>query len=330
MRLLLNRWRGGLLLALLVAVLPVQVRAAQPAVPVDSESDADGAESPEAIVQSSMRFSILKNAQRERDVFDVEEREYVKDNCLFGVPKVDKAVSGPTDYVARKGYVLEHSRADKIPLWVAEHATKAEVSGNLPRENAFAADPKLAGKPRAELTDYRRSGFDRGHMAPAGNQTVDRVLKRETFYLSNMVPQVGPTFNQGIWRELEEKVRQWTIARGETWIISGGMFYDPLEENPATADGLIPYDTIGENQVGVPTHTYKIVMAKNAQGQWESIAFVMANKKYAKPYRLHLYITTIDWIEQRTGINFFPEIISQTSDAKLEERLEATRSRMWE
>lgn len=296
---------------------------------VDSEPDNDGEESDDAVRRSAVRHSVLNKGRKEAG-FTEEEKARIKDNCLFGMPKIDTAAGlGPVNYVVRKGYVLAHSSVDKIPFWVAEHSTKDEVIGNLPRKDAFAPDPLLLGKPRAELSDYTNSGFDRGHMAPAGDQTVDRQLKDETFYLSNMVPQIGKTFNQGIWRELEERVRKWTVARGETWIITGGMFYDPLEETPETADGLIPYDTIGENEVGVPTHTYKIVVAKTPERKWESIAFVMANKKYNKPYRLHLYITTIDWIEERTGINFMPDILSETGDAGLEDRLERTRSPMW-
>jgi len=300
-----------------------------PVVTDGSESDADGELSDDAVFRSSVRRSLLNRFRKEAGP-TTEEAAFIKDNCLFGLPKLDSAAGvGPTNVVVRKGYVLEHSAIDKIPLWVTEHSTKDEVTGSLPRENPFAADPKLAGKPRAELSDYRGSGFDRGHMAPAGNQTIDRILKNETFFLSNMVPQVGPTFNQGIWRSLEEKVRDWTESRGETWIITGGMFYDPLEEDPTTADGVIPYEVIGNAEVGVPTHTYKIVVAKDSNGKWEAIAFVMANKRYGTPYRLQLYITTIDWIEERTGIDFLPNILSESGDANLEDQLESVRSPMW-
>jgi endonuclease G len=146
----------------------------------------------------------------------------------------------------------------------------------------------------------------------------------ETFFLSNMVPQVGLTFNRGIWASLEGLARDWIEARDECWIITGPLFYDPLEEDPDTADGLIPYFTIGDNDVAVPTHCFKIVLSQNDEGKWEAIAFVLENKRYSQPYRLHLYRTTIDWIEARTGLDFFPEL---TKDSAM---LQAKKSEMWE
>jgi DNA/RNA endonuclease G (NUC1) len=102
-----------------------------------------------------VRRSLLWRGRKEAETTDAE-KAFIKDNCLFGIPTIDPAAGlGPIHVVARKGHVLAHSDIDKILLWVAEHSTKDEVSGNLPRENPFAPDPKLLGKPRAELSDYR-------------------------------------------------------------------------------------------------------------------------------------------------------------------------------
>jgi endonuclease G len=107
-------------------------------------------------------------------------------------------------------------------------------------------------------SDRKGSPYDRGHQAPAGDQTKDPKLKAETFYLSNMAPQI-PMFNQRIWGQLEDLARTWATEYGEVWIVTGGMIYDPAEENPATADGWIKYSVIGPDGVAVPTHFYKIV-----------------------------------------------------------------------
>lgn len=241
------------------------------------------------------------------------------DNCgPFGAPELsDNWEFGPTTTVFRDGYVLQHSGMDKIPLWVCEHVTRDEISGSLPRKDAFKADPECPEGQRAELEDYRGSGFDRGHMAPAGNQTVDARLKKETFYLSNMAPQTA-ALNQKIWAGLEETVRQWAQAEGDVWTYTGNMFFDPQEENAATADGLIPYEIIGPGEVAVPTHCYKIVLAKTAQS-WRAIGFVMANqrKQFPKPYDFAAYSVPISWIEERTGLNFMPLL-----DPALKNRLE--------
>lgn len=245
-------------------------------------------------------------------------------HCFKGCPVSDSSFGlGPTVMVTRDGYVLEHSSTDKIPLWVAEFVDKAQLTGNLPRHDAFAPDPLLAAGKRAELADYRRSGFDRGHQAPAGDQTRDRQLKDETFFLSNMAPQ-QPQLNQQIWKELEDQVRDWAIAAGSAYIITGGFFYDPAEEDPNTADGLIDYSTIGHGAVAVPTHFYKIVVANDTSGHPRAIAFVAENRRYTRPFDFAALIKSIDWIEERTGLNFMPDL-STTEEAELE----STASPMW-
>lgn len=247
------------------------------------------------------------------------ELSRLTDNCgPFGAPELNDGWEfGPTAMVYRDGYVLQHSGVDKIPLWVCEHVTREEISGNQPRKNAFKADPECPAGQRAELEDYRGSGFDRGHMAPAGNQTVDARLKKETFYLSNMAPQTA-ALNQKIWADLEETVRQWAQADGEVWTYTGNMFFDPQEENAATADGIIPYETIGPGEVAVPTHCYKIVLARSGQS-WRAIGFVMANQRqqFPKPYDFAAYSVPISWIEERTGLNFMPLL-----DPALKNRIE--------
>ena len=245
----------------------------------------------------------------------------IDDNCAFGAPRKDpKWTHGPTRYIYRDGYVLEHSSVDKIPNWVCEHVTGNEVSGPLQRPDPepFAPDPLLAGQPRAELKDYRGSGYDRGHQAPSGNQTQDARLQAETYYLSNMVPQTA-ALNQRIWKALEETVRSWAKDKGEVWTVTGPLFYDPDEENPDKADGRISYWVIGPNEVAAPTHCYKIVLAKDGNGQYQAIGFVMKNQTEAfpKPYHFGDYVKSIDWIEAKTGYDFFPNL-----DPASEERLE--------
>lgn len=279
--------------------------------------------SPESPVRETRRRSVFR-LKIPNAALTPDEQAKVADNCLFGLPrKLSGADVGPTQLVYREGYVLEHSSEWKIPLWVAEHCTTAELSGSLPRTNPFRPDPLLARGERSELADYRGSGLDRGHMAPNGNQKVDDRLRRETFFLSNIVPQAGKGFNQSIWADLEDAVRDWTQSRQETWIITGGLFYDPAEENPATADGLVDVAVIGDDEVGVPTHLFKIVAAKNSAGKWEALAFVFENKSYPKLERIESHLKSIDWIEERTGFDFLPDVVAETGEAGIDVRLEA-------
>jgi endonuclease G len=242
------------------------------------------------------------------------DQKRVDTHCPFGMPKLDARWNfGPTDLVPRDGYVLQHSASDKIPLWVCEYVERQQLTGKADRDDKFQADPILKPGRRAELSDYLRSGFDRGHQAPAGNQTRDKRLKAETFFLSNMAPQSGP-MNQQIWRELEAEVRDWMIKLGSGYIITGGMFYDPREEDAGTAHGLVQHMVIGTNGVAVPTHFYKIAIATNASGKLDAVGFVMENKPYKRPFR----------IEKRTGLDFMPEL-----DPVEQRRLESGPGRMW-
>jgi len=178
-------------------------------------------------------------------------------NCPEGAPALEPTWDhGPVRAVGRTGYALVHSSVDLIPLVVCERITVAQISGPLPRPDPgpFAPDPALPESERSELADYRGSGYDRGHMAPSADQTVSATLQAETFYLSNIAPQVGVGFNQHSWARLESTVREWLRTRGGGWILTGAIFYDPSEDDPATRDGIIDYFTIGTNAVAVPTH----------------------------------------------------------------------------
>jgi len=103
------------------------------------------------------------------------------------------------------------------------------------------------------------------------------------------------------------------------------MFYDPAEETPQTADGFIEVFRIGANALPVPTHLFKIVVAQNASEQWEAIAFVQEHRRYDKPWDLSQTIQSIDWIEERVGFDFMPDL-----EAEQEQALEASPSPMWQ
>ena len=240
--------------------------------------------------------------------------------CALGEPVKDSAGwdFGPTKVVTRVGYQLEHSTDDKIPLWVCEHLTKSNVTGPLgrPKPEPFAPDPELPSGSRAELRDYRGSGFDRGHQAPSADQTRSQSRQNETYYLSNMAPQ-APKLNQQIWKALEERVRNWAVARGELYVITGPMFYDPKEENPLTATGAVRYKKIGPDKVAVPTHFYKIVASPpNGNGPWDVMAFVMENRGYARPFHLEAQLVSVKWVEDHTGLTFFPTLATDASGIK--------------
>lgn len=270
----------------------------------------------------AMRFTSTRVApkyshfQSRQSGLDPDRQKLVDETCPLGEPVVDHSFPhGPTHLIVRKGYVLEHSSEDKIPLWVEEHVTIEQLSGNLTRSDQFRPDPELPKGDRSELLDYRNSGYDRGHQAPAGDQTVDATLKSETFYLSNMAPQ-APDLNRKIWAGLEDQCRRWTEQYHESYIITGGFEYDPKEET-AAATGTIDVEHIGQDGVTVPTHFYKVFLVKDHKATWHAIGFVMENQGYPKPWHFDDYIKSVKWIEDHTGIDFFPN-----ADPREKHRLE--------
>jgi len=214
-------------------------------------------------------------------------QEYTK----YGVP----ATSG--DILCRKGYLLAHDPVRKTPIWVIEHLTVDKVNGSLPRKDSFKADPDLPKGRRAELADYKKSGYDQGHMAPSADMAWDEQAMSESFYLSNMVPQVGIGMNRGIWKDLEDKVRKWTLDRKSMYVFTGPIYSDN-------------YESIGENEVAVPNHLYKIVFDPERN---EAISFIMPNRQL-KSSDMPKFIVTICEIENKTGLNFLSTLASDVQD----------------
>jgi len=205
-------------------------------------------------------------------------------------------VNGTPEYQAEPGdqeichtnYAVIHRCSVKAPIAVFEHLTVATMSGPAKRRDNFRPDPAVTPNCSASLADYATVGstHDRGHMAPAGNNTQNDAIMSESFFLSNMVAQVSNN-NRGIWKQLETWERQWATAPGtDFYIISGGIF-DP--GHPVTGNGL-----------GIPTRLYKIIIEKNSRNVQ---AYLMPNT--ALPVAdLPKYQTTMSAIEQATGMRF--------------------------
>jgi endonuclease G, mitochondrial len=207
-----------------------------------------------------------------------------------------------------QGYALEHSSVDKIPIWVCERIDGDQLGGTLSRDDAFGPDPQLPEGERAELADYRKSGYSRGHMAPAGDQTSDEERKRETFFLSNMAPQIQ-SHNSPTWSGLEDLA--WWVADGKVdveHVITGGFFCYPAEEDSRTADEEIEYETIGANHVAVPSISTRSSWddPTGNGGEWPSSSNIaLALGPFGD---FTTYVKPIDWIEERTGLGFFPQL----------------------
>ena len=203
-----------------------------------------------------------------------------------GVPQY-RAGAGDQE-ICHKNYAVIHSCAVKAPIAVFEHLSPEDMTGPAKRKDDFRPDPQVTPACSATLADYATVGktHDRGHMSPAGNNTQDATIMSESFFLSNMVPQVANN-NRGIWKQLETYERQWAATPGtDFYIISGGIFD---AGHPVTGNGL-----------GIPTRLYKIIIEKNTK---KVRAFLMPNGPLPVA-DLPKYETTMTAVEAATGMKF--------------------------
>jgi endonuclease G len=260
-------------------------------------------------IKTGVRPAIGTNYAVQQAGLSAADQARLDSQCPLGQPRLRRADDyGMTYLIARDGYALEESEMDKIPIWVCERITRHQVTGSLSKGRiTFRPDPLLPPEARSVDADYSGSGFDRGHQAPLADQTREQRLRDETFFLSNVVPQ-NRRLNQQAWAGLEARVRGWAEARDTVYAITGPLFWDPREDDPSTARGYVNYNWIG-NHVSVPTHIYKIVVARRPdRSGWDAIAFVVPNKAYDRSTDLSTFIRAVSWVQKRAGIDFLPKL----------------------
>jgi len=192
--------------------------------------------------------------------------------------------------IEHSGFHLVYSEMHEQAKWVAYEFTKAETLKKVDRTDDFRPDPKvLTGS--ATSTDYKGSGFDRGHLAPAGDLSWSADAMSCSFFYSNMSPQT-PSFNRGIWKKLEEQVRDWAKLYDTIYVVTGPILEDSLP-------------TIGENKVSIPKYYYKVVLEYKSNST-KAIGFILPNEKSSFP--LSNFIVSVDSVEKITGIDFFHQL----------------------
>jgi endonuclease G, mitochondrial len=201
-----------------------------------------------------------------------------------GLPQLQLADSTT---ICRRGYMLQHDNQARIPAWVSYTLSRAQTLACAPRPDRFEPDPALRPHQRAHVSDYRRSGYDQGHMAPNADLSWDPQVQRESFYLSNIAPQL-PGLNRGLWRELESIVRAWAHERGSLTIYVGPIY----SRNSSR--------TIGVNRVVVPDAFFKVVIDAHS-GAHMSFLFPHVNNL---PDHVHEMRVPLAHVSHVTGIQF--------------------------
>ncbi|CAN7359605.1 DNA/RNA non-specific endonuclease [Acidovorax sp. LjRoot129] len=186
-----------------------------------------------------------------------------------------------------EAFAVLHSGATKTPVFVAQRLNRQGIEdADERRAKRFFADARLPSGERAELEDYKGSGFSRGHMAPAGDMPTPTAMA-QSFSLANMVPQ-NAQHNGGAWNKIEQDTRRYARrAKGDVFVITGPVFTDAGSR-------------IGANGVKVPTYLYKLVYDATDKRAW---AHWQENREGETVSRPISYLELV----KRTGVDFLPK-----------------------
>lgn len=202
-------------------------------------------------------------------------------------------------------FSLSYSEKHEQAEWVAYELKKSDLSTRVYERPYFEADNAITTK-SADWRNYRNSGYDKGHLCPAGDRKFSEAAYNETFLTSNISPQ-NSEFNDGIWNQLEQKVRYWANKHDGVYVVTGGVLKHGLE-------------TIGTEKVAVPEEYYKIVVDLSS-GSHNAIGFLLPNKDSNNS--LFKYVVPIEVIKKKTGIDFFyqlPEAVQKQMETSVDLR----------
>lgn len=189
-------------------------------------------------------------------------------------------------------FAILHSGESKTPVFVAEKLNKASIAdADEKRTNKFFPDARLRSAERAALDDYKGSGFDRGHMAPAGDMPTAQAMA-QSFSLANMVPQ-SPEHNRGVWaKTVEAATRKYASrASGNVYVITGPVYEPSIGQS----------QSIGPGHVRVPKYLFKLVYDQDKNRAWAHWNLNDDATRGSKPI-------SYGELFKRTGINFLPGV----------------------
>lgn len=186
------------------------------------------------------------------------------------------------------GFAVMHSGVTRTPLWAAHHLTATEIRSarEIDRKDSFRAEDRIPASERAELSDYRGSGYDRGHLVPNGDM-ASREQQYDSFSLANMMPQ-SPHNNRVIWNNLEQALRGLVLQEQEAYVVTGAAFMGQR------------LSRIGENGVLVPSDTFKAVYFPQRQA---ASVYWAPNDESGR-----VEVISVAELDQRLGIQVFPSL----------------------
>lgn len=203
----------------------------------------------------------------------------------------------PSEIVNHSAITIGYNEEHEVANWVGYVLRPEHLQNCVERSNNFKEDPLLrtgSGTPE----DYKSSGYDRGHLAPAGDMKWSRTAMRETFYMSNISPQTGK-MNRGQWAQLEVLVRAWAKDADETIVFTGTIL-----------DGKLP--RIGRTGISVPNEHYKVLL-RSKDGKLDAIGFLMSRNPTGPD--IETYALPVRVIERLARVDFFPHLTSAVQDS---------------
>ncbi|TQS36802.1 hypothetical protein Golomagni_02738 [Golovinomyces magnicellulatus] len=215
---------------------------------------------------------------------------------------------GPVaDLAKRQALTSSFDRRLRNPHWVAEHFTSSSLKNSVAdrKISTFREDESIPEKFRGKLKDYARSGYDRGHQVPAADVKWSQDAMNETFYLSNMCPQVGEGFNRDYWSHFEDFCRRLVHHYPSVRVVTGPL-YLPKKD---TTDGKwrVSYEVIGNPpNIAVPTHFYKVIFAESGtnNGPVALGAFVLPNSPIPNSKPITDFEVPLETVERASGLEF--------------------------
>ena len=233
----------------------------------------------------------------------------VRKNIMYKAPAGDDRLLTqlvpkdiPHQLLRRVGYVVSYNPEPHIPNWVAWQLTESHTTGPYKRKGIEFQEDNEAEGVKVNTFDYSRSGYDRGHMCPSGDNKWDKTAQEQSFLMTNICPQ-DHNLNVGDWNEMENQCRKWAKQYGQIYIVAGPILYRQKHK------------TIGTARVVVPEAFFKVVLCM--AGTPKAIGFIYKNVGGNRPK--DYYVNTIDEVERITGIDFFsalPDDIEKKVEAE--------------
>jgi len=235
---------------------------------------------------------------KERDAGQKQELEDI--NLRWGI-------KGTEGIILKKGYLtINYSEDWKIPYWVAYHISTGDLKGKVRRTNDFRPDPELPTGSRAELSDYKKSGYAKSHHATPEAFKYDKEAMSTTFLLSTISPQIYQ-LNRNLWPALDKEIIYKVAEIGEAWVFSGNLFLDSDDEITE------PFEYIGSNRIAVPTHFFKVILFRDEKSHYSMEAYLIPNQRKISMNPAD-HLKAVDYIEIKTGYDFFHKIDNETED----------------